>query len=132
MFVPRVPSPTIGVLLSGLMLCREPLDVLGGEDVHEEALQMVTRLFQCILMVTGGHFADALFPGSPQRTLQHHTGPKEYVVVRAGAQSVVDGVLAGRLGDASSVTRFVGEEASTASTTLCAPARTTTFSLGPA
>ena len=92
MFVPRVPSPTPGVLLSGSMPCREPLDVLGGDDVHEEAFQMVTRLFQCQLMVTGGHFADARLTGSPQRTLQHHAGPKENVVVRAGAQSVVDAV----------------------------------------
>ena len=40
MFVPRVPPPTPGVLNSGSMPCREPLDVLGGDDVHEDAFQM--------------------------------------------------------------------------------------------
>ena len=72
------------------MLSREPPDVLGGEDVHEDAFQMVTRLFQCQLMVTCGHSADAYLVGFPQRTFQHHMWPKENVVVRAGAQSVVD------------------------------------------
>ena len=92
------------------MAFREPLDVLRCEDVHEDALQMKARLLQCQLMVTGGHF-DALLPGSPERTLQHHAGSKEYVVVRASAQSVVDNVVAGRLGDAPNVSRLVGEEA---------------------
>ncbi len=70
--------------MSGNMLCREPLDVLRGEDVHEDALQMEAISWQCQLMVTGAHF-DALLPSFPERTLQHHVGPKEYVVVRASA-----------------------------------------------
>ena len=120
MFVPRVPSTTKGVLISGSMRCREPVDVLGGEDVHEDTFQVITPLFQCQLMVTCGHSADAHLVGSPQRTLQHHSWPKENVVVRAGAQSVVDAVLAGRLGDASTVSRFVGEDASAVVLCRCA------------
>ena len=96
------------------MLSREPPDVLGGEDVHEDAFQMVTRLFQCQLMVTCGHSADSRIGGFPQRTLQHHSWPKENVVVRAGAQSVVDAVLAGRLGDGLKFSGFEGEDADTA------------------
>ena len=93
------------------MVSREPPDVLGSEDVHEDAFQMVTRLFQCQLMVTCGHFADARIGGFPQRTLQHHARAKKNVVVRAGAQSVVDAVLAGRRGGAPNLSRFEGEDA---------------------
>ena len=118
--VPRVPSPTPGILMSGKVVAREPPDVLGGEDVHEDALQVVARFFQCKLIVTCGHFADSILGGLPQCTLQHHTRAKENVVVRAGAQSVVDAVLAGRPGDGRSRRRFEGEDAETAVLAPCA------------